>query len=334
MTINAIWYIKRELPKDRNNLIFLLDKKIGNVLSYKLTVALTPLTQAHLQGSFIIGGVMVKPFRTHEEQISLLKSKGLIIKDESSALNILRSTNYYRLNAYFHQFLNDDTFLSGTTFETITEIYDVDRRLRRILSEHLEQIEIKTRCQVAYELAREFGPEIFYEYTNFKDFSQWEALQEALRKATTRDDIDPVADHYYSKYSGRFEIWVIVEYLSFGELSRLFGISHTRVQGEIAKSFGVHETLLKNWLEALSILRNVCAHYGYLRKRRFPIYCSIPKSHSLELGKIQELFSSILAICWLQPKEKRIELIDSIYNLPIQYEYYGFPFNWEKYLNI
>jgi abortive infection bacteriophage resistance protein len=189
---------------------------------------------------------MVKPFRTHEEQIVLLKSKGLIINDETFAFDVLRSTNYYRLNAYFHQFLVNDSFLPETKFETIIDIYEVDRKLRRILAEHLEQIEIKTRCQIAYELGKEFGPETFYDHSSFKDFKQWEALQEALKKATTRDVIDPVAAHYYSEYDGRFEIWVVVEYLSFGELSRLFGISHTRVQGEIAKSFSVHETLLKN----------------------------------------------------------------------------------------
>lgn len=40
----------------------------------------------------------VKPFKTIEEQISILKDRGLDIEDEESVKKSLSNLNYYRLN--------------------------------------------------------------------------------------------------------------------------------------------------------------------------------------------------------------------------------------------
>lgn len=272
---------------------------------------------------------MSKNFLTFDQQIELLRdTKGLIVEDIDLALLTLKTNNYYRLNAYFHQFLRNDIFIAGTTFNQILNIYNKDRLIRRAIIKYLEKIEIQARCQIGHELGRAYGPQAFFKCEIFKSAPEWENLQASFRKATIRDENDPVATHYYNDLEGDFEIWVVVEYLSFGELSRLFGICDTRIQAKISESFQVHETLVKSWLESLSILRNVCAHYGYLHLRIFPTSPAIPKTLQTKVSQTRLLFSHIIALSWLLDSNSKSEFLSSIADIEADWQNYGFPDNW------
>lgn len=276
---------------------------------------------------------MAKKFLTFEQQIELLRdTKGLLIDDIDFARAILGSNNYYRLNAYFHQYLVEDKFVVGTSFNDIVRGYETDQLLRQVLRRYLEKIEIKARCQIGHELGRAYGPNAFFECDHYKNAAEWEKLLESFKKATSRDDHDPVANQYYNDLSDDFEVWVVVEYLSFGELSRLFGICDTIIQAKIATSFGVHETLLKSWLESLAILRNVCAHYGYLRQRDFPTFPATPRVLQPKLGIINRLYSHVIAICWLLEKKDKESLITELSSIQTDWSVYGFPENWKEHL--
>ena len=65
----------------------------------------------------------------YQVQLDLLKSRGLAVSDEPFALHCLAHHNYYRLSAYRFPFTvqgDPDTFLPGTTFEQIWQLYDFD----------------------------------------------------------------------------------------------------------------------------------------------------------------------------------------------------------------
>lgn len=42
----------------------------------------------------------VKPFKSYDEQVELLISRGLLVNDKENAKAILKRMNYYRLSAY------------------------------------------------------------------------------------------------------------------------------------------------------------------------------------------------------------------------------------------
>lgn len=276
---------------------------------------------------------MGKQFLTYEQQVfNLTQNKGLIIDDEEKAISVLKSNNYIRLHIYFQQFSENNRFIEGTTLDQILSAYEQDRSLRRLVSYYLETIEIKARSLVGHELGRAYGPDAFYDCSNFKNAVEWEKLNNQFTNASIRDESDAIENHIRNRPNGESEIWVVVEYLSFGDLSRLFGICDTRIQALIASSFGVHETLLKSWLEALSILRNVCAHYGFLRDRKFHTSPAIPKKLKSDLDNNKHLYSHVLAICWLIESIERDQFIDQLHTLKPDFDKYGFPGNWEKYL--
>ncbi|MCC6882555.1 MAG: Abi family protein, partial [Verrucomicrobiales bacterium] len=67
-----------------------------------------------------------KVARTYQEQLDLLKARGLVVSDEPTALHCLEHHNYYRLSPYrfpFTQPGNRDAFQPGTTFEQIWALY-------------------------------------------------------------------------------------------------------------------------------------------------------------------------------------------------------------------
>ncbi len=74
-----------------------------------------------------------KPFKTLDEQIEILKSRGLIINDENFARDFLLKNNYYRISGYSLTLRNNDVFYPETSFQNIVDIYSCDHDLRHIL---------------------------------------------------------------------------------------------------------------------------------------------------------------------------------------------------------
>jgi abortive infection bacteriophage resistance protein len=69
------------------------------------------------------------------------------------------AVNYYRLSGYWYPFRNpDDTFKAGTTFEAVWRRYVFDRRLRLLVMDAVERLEVAVRSQLAYHHAHQHGP--------------------------------------------------------------------------------------------------------------------------------------------------------------------------------
>ena len=63
-----------------------------------------------------------KEFKNLDEQIDILRSKGLVINDSEYAKEVLLRENYFFLNGYRHLFLKSETdkkFLPGTEFNEL-----------------------------------------------------------------------------------------------------------------------------------------------------------------------------------------------------------------------
>ena len=76
------------------------------------------------------GDHMKKIFRTLDEQLDILKSRGLIVFDEEKAKNILLKENYFFISGYRHFFESSkDKFIKGTTFEELYGVFIFDTTL-------------------------------------------------------------------------------------------------------------------------------------------------------------------------------------------------------------
>ena len=71
-----------------------------------------------------------KPALTFEEQLELLRQRGLEVADPERAIRWLRHVSYYRLSAYCLPFKEGEAFRPGTDFDDVAGLYIFDRKLR------------------------------------------------------------------------------------------------------------------------------------------------------------------------------------------------------------
>lgn len=248
-----------------------------------------------------------KPHLTFEQQLDLLKSRGMHVDDEARALQMLRSIGYYRLSAYvypFRQLLPDDQqvgrhyrcdeILPDVTWTDVEELWNFDRTLRLRCLDALEIIEVGARTQIAYVLgARDPFGHVNQQSLDSRRcaclipggtitaFDQWLAIYD--RQCDDARNEDYVQHHHLTYAESDIPIWVACEFLSFGSLVRLFGLMQDRDQTAVARSLGVSSgTKMWSFLHSMSYVRNVCAHHSRLWNRQLTV--KLPKFHPSEVG--------------------------------------------------
>lgn len=222
-----------------------------------------------------------KPPLTFEEQADLLLHRGLIA-DRGILLARLRSVSYYRLSGYTFPFRDGgDTFRSGTTLDEVWARYTFDRRLRLMVMDAIERVEVCVRTELVYCLAHDQGAFGYLDADNLPGMTadMHERFLDELRKEYKRSS-ETFIKHFRDSYGEPHELppyWMITELMTFGTLLTLFRRSPATVKRRIAARFGVADKVLESWLGALNVVRNICAHHARLWNRELGFKPMIPK---------------------------------------------------------
>ena len=110
-----------------------------------------------------------KDFKTIDEQIEILRSRGLTIEDEAEAKDFLLRNNYYRVSGYSLTLRKNDVFAKSATFQNIENIYNFDHEFRHIILHHIETIEVQMKSIYAYEFTKVYGPLGYLDAANFSN---------------------------------------------------------------------------------------------------------------------------------------------------------------------
>ena len=210
---------------------------------------------------------------TYEEQVNKLREHNLEINDRKNVISFLESVNYYRFTGYLVQFRETkgegklDPSLH-VQFDKARSIYEFDRELRNFLLRYLEIVEVYCRSLIAYEFSRAVCvTEPFNQHYLFQRYSKPDKAEELFHKI--EENIDRFKDsliikHHKAQYGGKYPVWVIVEMLSFSELSKLYSCLPEDVKVIIARRMQTSADTMENYMHCLSVLRNKCAHAGRL----------------------------------------------------------------------
>ena len=212
---------------------------------------------------------MEKQFKSLDEQISILKEKGLIIEDEEFAKEILLRENYFFINGYrtlLMKSYQDKTFILGATFKELYSIFLFDRYIRNILFKNLMVIENQLKSVVSYQLSRKYGYRD-KDYLNVKNFTKEkfknrrvkDIIEKMKRQVRNNGAHHMATQHYITNY-GYIPMWVMVKVLSFGIVCELYSILKNEDQVSVAEMFGVNTNYMESFLPILSNYRNLCAH--------------------------------------------------------------------------
>jgi len=211
----------------------------------------------------------LKPPKTFDEQIELIKSRGLIVDDEERLKKYLINISYYHLSAYFKSFQYGDKFKDGTTFKDVIDLYEFDKKLRLLVLDVLERIEKAFKCSVIYNLAIKHNNSHWYLDPNlYRSQEVFDSFIEPLLK-NIKTSKEVGIRHYYDKYTEPEypPSWIALEVLTFGECVKLCRQLRGAEQNSFSRPFNINKKFLISWMHGLSVVRNICAHHSRLWNR-------------------------------------------------------------------
>lgn len=212
---------------------------------------------------------MEKIFKTINEQIDILKDKGLIIEDEDYAKETLLRENYFFIMGYRHLFMKsskENKFIAGTTFDELYALFTFDRSFRNIIFKNVLVIENQLKSVISYQLSKKYGYRE-KDYLNPKNFTNdhdkvrrvRDLVNKMKRQIRINANSHNATMHYMNNY-GYIPLWVLVKVLSFGIVCELYTILKKEDQIEVAETFNTVPSVLEDILIILSNYRNLCAH--------------------------------------------------------------------------
>lgn len=233
-----------------------------------------------------------KPHLTIEEQITLLQSRDLLINNPKRAARHLSNISYYRLSAYMLPYkiiengVYQDKFKKDTTWEYIYDLYVFDRKLRLLIFDAVERIEIAIRTQIIYQLSLKYGahwqddPDILkvdaYKRKDGKVVvvDVFSDIQKHIKEQLNSNKAEVFIKHYANKYSTPTNppSWMCLEIMYFNQLSQICNNLKQRsdIVG-IAKWFDLPPEQFCSWLHTINYVRNISAHHARLWNRDFNI---------------------------------------------------------------
>ncbi|MGO1868489.1 MAG: Abi family protein [Sphingobacterium sp.] len=298
-----------------------------------------------------------KPAYSIADQISLLKQRGMLFRDEGKASHFLGNISYYRLKGYWWDTQIDHkkhAFNPYTYFEDIIDRYNFDRHLRLILFDAIERIEISLRTKMIYHLSMNYGGLWYLDDSLFNssivngvERTVHQNTISELQKEFKRSQEIFIKDHRHRYPDQDADAWKMLEVASLGTLSKLYKnlLHQLPEKAMIAKEMGVNlHSELASWLEAITYVRNIIAHHSRLWSRNMvkrPVEnLNNPQSQWLvaPLTKVQTKKPFLIISCMLylcnevtpghQIKTKILELFNNYTGIPI-YKL-GFLNNWQN----
>ena len=221
----------------------------------------------------------------------------MIISDEARAVRKLSQIGYYRLSGFWYpcrrpkrdengRYLKDEKtnlpirdslFQEDVSFEEILGLYLFDKRLRQLILDAVERIEIYMRTLIAHEVGR-IDP-LAYEREEFinpkvlktkrkggvvvNHWYNWTTRLNELINTSKEDSIK-----WHRDRNRPIPFWALIECWDFGLMSKYFENLNGRCQNQICKQIGIqYPGTLKNWLIEINVLRNRCAHHSRIWNR-------------------------------------------------------------------
>ena len=280
---------------------------------------------------------------TIEEQVENLKNIGLIIEDEEYAKRILNDISYFRLIKAYSLTLKSKNgiYTENVSFEQLVELYRFNANFRQIIFPEIEKIEINVRCRVANYFADQYGVLGYLEEDNFVNPKYHQSFIDDIEAEIRRNSKAPFVKNFRENYEGgKLPIYALVEVFSFGTLSKFYKNMKNSDKKVVAKSFGVGFTYLESWLESISYVRNICAHYGRLYNAKLSKTPMLYKEYSEAGIGNNRIFGVLLCLKHLLKNDShwnifvdKIELLFEKYE-SVDIKTMGFPENWKELLEI
>ena len=218
-----------------------------------------------------------KTYTSPNQLVSLLRSRGLAIKNEARVENYIRHIGYYRFSAYLYPLLTtpkeNHVFKAGSTFDNALDMYRFDRHLRLLMFNQIEKIEVAVRSAIVNITSRETGNPFWMTDPNcFYDVKQFLKTQQLIdvELAKSREEF---IEHFRRTYSEPYPpAWMLAEILPLGVLTKIYeNIKSNQIRKKIAQEFSLTVPVFMSWMTIITVTRNNCCHHSRVWNRTFAL---------------------------------------------------------------
>ena len=271
------------------NITFSLKNLVGrrNCHNFATLEPAKPLNDAQMCGSFYFYTInnkvpFQKPYNNAHDLVHLLQSRGLIISDLDKAERYLEYIGYYRLSAYMHPLLQmpkeQHQYKPNTSFSQVMMLYRFDKKLRLLIFNEIEKIEVAVRSAIV-NIGSEMTGNPFWmtDSSNFIDAQKFQRTMDLIDAEMHRSREDFIV-HFKQTYSDAYPpAWILAEVLPFGVITNIFSnVKSSKIRKSVAQRFGLQVAPFDSWLTIVTLTRNSCCHHARVWNKQNTIRPMLP----------------------------------------------------------
>lgn len=229
----------------------------------------------------------MKEYKTFNQQMGILRNRGMVVPTNGQPKRFLEQENYYNvINGYKDLFLKKDAngrpivpeeYLSGTQFNELKSLFLFDRELRILFLKYLLIFENSIKTTISHIFANNYPRKNSYlDISNFADDDPKQVLNQiSILTKTIHNKVGqngPVK--HYIETHGEVPLWVLVNFLTIGNISHFYNILEIRLKNKITKFYSdkynkqfsskqnlrINAEDLEAALKVANLVRNACAH--------------------------------------------------------------------------
>lgn len=232
-------------------------------------------------------------------------------------------------------------YKTGCTLQDALNLYRFDKKLRLLLFNEIEKVEIALRSALANIVAEATG-NIFWMtdasmFANADKFKRTMALVDKELNNSKEDFIQ----HFKGKYSDAYPpAWILIEILPLGVVTRIYeNLADNSLRKKVAARFSLPVPVFISWMTIITLTRNSCCHHARVWNKENPISPMIAKKLKGKWLVSQipptRIFYNICIIKWfidiVSPNnDMKGHLQQLLADFPmIDVRAMGFPTNWQ-----
>lgn len=252
----------------------------------------------------------LKRATTIDEQIAILKERGILISNEIKAKETLLDIGYFRLGFYCFPFEegypNKDnrthSYVKGTDFEDVVRLYYFDCDLRGLIMRYINRIEINFRTYLTYFVSNKYSESPTWFADPVVMNSRYANSFESYVYDETFKAIPIIKRHHKHYINDKYApAWKTIEFMTFGSIIKLFdNLKSEFVKSEIARHYGIRSIkTFVNYMETIKVIRNTCAHGGVLFDISLPLSIANGPAGTLTGSQKNNLEGALLVVSYV-----------------------------------
>ena len=328
------------------------------IRNFTASVPTKPLNDAQMRGAFLYIYVysqntlmerlphFMKHYMSETDLVALLESRGLIISDETKTVRYLESIGYYRLSAYMYPLLKvpkeSHQYKEGTTFQQVLNLYRFDKKLRMLLLNEIEKVEVAIRRAIMNIPVQMTGD--IYWLTNSVHIANQRTFQDTkntIDREYTKST-EEFIKHFKNSYCNPYPpAWILGELLTMGNVNMVYrNLKADKIRKRISHYFGLQPIVLESWITSLTLLRNACCHHSRVWNKVSSIIPVSPRRIAHPWINLptnpQRVYFTICIIKYfldiISPNNDMLDKMNILFsNFPeINLAALGFPKGWER----